>query len=121
MSIADQRIVIVCRTQDEPIDVIEACNVMGIGWTDGEPARYFAPIHTSQPYSIVLNQGTIGYCRFKDVPSMVAQGYTQTTPKEFVTACNAWIVTHESQLPAEERTAWHAFDVRRDRDGVYDD
>lgn len=121
MAIADQRIVIVCRTQDEPIDVIEACNVMLIGWVDGEPARYFAPIHTSEPFSVVLSEGSIGYCRFKDVPSLVAQGYTKTTPKEFVNACNVWITQNGSQLPAGERTAWHAFDVRRDRDGIDDD
>lgn len=119
MKLAEQQIVVVCRTQDEPIDVIEACNVMGIGWTDGEPARYFAPIHTSEPYSIVLNQGTIGYCRFKDVPSLVAQGYTQTTPDKFIAAWNELI--GRGYTAPEPTTAWHAYDVRRDRDGIYDD
>lgn len=120
MSIADQRIVIVCRTQDEPIDVIEACNVMGIGWTDGEPARYFAPIHTSEPYSVVFANSAIGYCRFRDVDSLVAQGYEKRYAKEFVESANRWIIANAHLLPAGQETALHAFDSRRERN-LYDD
>lgn len=111
--LANEQIVIRCRTQLEPVDVIDCCNVMGIGWVDGEPAVYFAPTFTSEPYSIVLNNGAIGYCRFKDVDGLVAQGYTEMLPQDFINACNRMVA--DGYRAPDEYRAPGLFDASNDR------
>lgn len=118
MSIAEQQIVIICRTQEEPIDVIEACNVLGIGWVDGEPARYFAPIHTSEPFNIVLDKAVIGYCRFRDIAELQARGFETRTAEQFVTNVDNFIIHNADKFVPGQTTAYHAFDALRDRDAL---
>lgn len=119
MNFAQQQVVVVCRTQDDFLSAIETCNCMGWGWADGSPARYFAPITNSRPYSLVLDKLVVSYALYDDVQGLIDQGYVSTTADNFRQFSNELVA--QGYTAPEPTTAWHAFDVRRDRDGIYDD